>query len=49
VCGTVNRLNCIVWESENLFHVIEYERDSPKVNQYMVHCDEKQRYRSFLS
>lgn len=32
VCGKVNRHNCRIWGSENPHAVIEYQRDSPKLN-----------------
>lgn len=32
VCGKVNRHNCRVWGTENPHLVVEYQRDTPKVN-----------------
>ena len=32
VCGKVNRHNCCIWCSQNPHQVIEYERDTPKLN-----------------
>jgi hypothetical protein len=32
MCGTVNRIDCRVWESENPHDISEHERDSVKVN-----------------
>jgi len=35
VCGKVNRHNCRIWDSENPHQVIEYERDTPKLNVWL--------------
>ena len=35
VCGKVNRHNCRIWGSENPHQVIEYERDTPKLNVWL--------------
>jgi hypothetical protein len=35
VCGKVNRHACRFWGSENPHQVIEYERDTPKLNVWL--------------
>jgi len=35
VCGKLNRHNCRIWGSENPHQVIEYERDTPKLNVWL--------------
>jgi len=32
VCGTVNRQNCHVWQTESPQDITEHERDSPMIN-----------------
>jgi hypothetical protein len=35
VCGKVNRHNCYFWGRGNPHQVIEYERDTPKLNVWL--------------